>query len=85
MVVGGPSCWVVWGEGEVVGERGWALPPSWARTDLLGVGMTKAPSLRSSGCLVDEEWLADVCDFGDGTFQVECLGDDNLEDLLRAS
>jgi hypothetical protein len=31
--------------------------------------------------LVQEQWLADVFDFGDGAFEVECLGQNNLEDL----
>jgi len=36
--------------------------------------------LRLAG-LIEEQGLADVLDFGDGAFQVEGLGEDDLEDL----
>lgn len=35
---------------------------------------------RSNG-LVQEEWLADIFDFGNGALEVKRLGQDNLEDL----
>jgi hypothetical protein len=31
--------------------------------------------------LVEKKWLAYVLDFGDGAFQVEGFGQDDLEDL----
>lgn len=40
--------------------------------------------VQSDG-LVEEERLADVFDFGNGAFQVECLGQDNLENLRLVS
>ncbi len=33
--------------------------------------------------LVEEERFADVFDFGDGAFEVEGFGEDDLEDLTR--
>lgn len=33
--------------------------------------------------LIQEQRFADILDFGDGAFQVECFGQDNLKNLLH--
>jgi len=39
--------------------------------------------VASNDGLVEQERFADVFDFGDGAFEVECFGEDDLEDLTR--
>lgn len=39
-------------------------------------------SKRPSDRLVQKQRLADILDLGDSAFEVECLGQDNLENLL---